>query len=52
MSCENEDIRVCSHCGEEINVVSSGDESWDWCENCQQFEGPTHYVSQEEYENR
>lgn len=45
-----EEIRVCSECGEAIECKSAGDESWDWCEGCQQLEGRTEYVTMEKYE--
>lgn len=45
-----EPVRVCSDCGEEIQGKSAGDESWDWCESCQQVEGPTHEITMEEFE--
>lgn len=34
-------MRLCAWCREEIQVVSSGDESWDYCEGCQLVEGET-----------
>jgi formamidopyrimidine-DNA glycosylase len=43
-------MRVCSECSEEIQAVSAGDESWDWCESCQQVEGDTETITLEEYE--
>jgi len=49
---EEKEIRVCSDCLEEIDVKSACDESLDWCESCQQFEGNTHYINLEDYENQ
>lgn len=33
------DVRICKWCREEITCVSAGDESWDYCEGCNQTEG-------------
>jgi hypothetical protein len=43
-------MRVCAECFEEIQGISSGDESWDYCEGCHQIEGETLDVTMEEYE--
>lgn len=35
-------MRLCSYCDEEIQVKSAGDESWNYCESCNQTEGDTY----------
>jgi hypothetical protein len=45
-------VRVCAHCYEEIQVLNSGDEWWDYCEGCHQVEGDTVEITMEEYEAR
>jgi hypothetical protein len=40
------EIRVCKDCLEEIKVIKAGDESWDYCEGCHQFEGDTVYIDE------
>jgi hypothetical protein len=45
-----ETVRVCSHCLDEIQVVSFGDDCLDHCESCQQTEGDTHEVSLWDFE--
>lgn len=40
-------IRLCSECDEEIEVLSKGDEYWDFCPNCQQIEGDTYETEEE-----
>lgn len=48
MAREDEEVfRVCADCLEEISGISAGDESWDYCEGCNQTEGPTCYVTEE-----
>lgn len=47
---EEDTIRVCSYCSEEIEIKSAGDESWDYCPGCEQIEGPTEEITIEEYE--
>lgn len=48
-----ETVRMCSECDghEEMECVSSGDESWDVCPNCRTIEGKTHYISLWDFEN-
>lgn len=43
-------VRVCAECMEQIQVVNSGDEYWDYCEGCHQVEGSTVEITMEEYE--
>ncbi len=43
-------MTVCADCYEEIDGKSAGDESWSWCEGCQQVEGDTLEIITEEYE--
>jgi hypothetical protein len=43
-------ITVCAECNEAIEIISRGDESWDYCENCHQVEGDTREITMEEYE--
>lgn len=45
-----EEIRVCSDCYGLVEYMSAGDELWDWCEDCQQIEGPTKYMPLHKYE--
>lgn len=45
-----EPVTVCAECREEIEGRSAGDESWSWCEGCQQVEGDTLEITMEEYE--
>ena len=45
-----ETVTVCSHCLEEIQGISAGDESWSYCESCQQVEGDTIEITELEYE--
>lgn len=44
------EIHVCSQCYEQISGLSAGDEGWNYCEGCQQVEGETEYITEEEYE--
>lgn len=43
-------VRVCAYCLEEVQSV--GEDHLNYCENCQQIEGPTKEVTVEEYERR
>lgn len=43
-------ITVCADCYEQIETKSAGDESWSYCESCQQVEGNTLELTTEEYE--
>lgn len=45
-------VCVCSECSEEIDVKRAGDESLNWCENCQQLEPRTETITAEEQERR
>ncbi len=45
-----EPITVCAHCNEPIEVLSAGDECWNYCEGCQQTEGDTAEMTMEEFE--
>ena len=47
-----EQIHVCSHCHEEIQGVGGPDECLNWCENCQQLEGDTEYLTIEQLEQK
>jgi hypothetical protein len=35
------EVRVCAHCHGFVKEISCGDEGWSVCENCQQIEGDT-----------
>ena len=41
-----EQVTVCGDCGETIQQLTSGDESWDFCEPCQQIEMKVEYVDE------
>lgn len=47
-----EPITVCAECGEATTTKSAGDESWTYCEGCQQVEGQTMEITLKEYEER
>lgn len=45
-----EEITLCAYCDEEIGGIGAGDESWSYCDGCQQIEGETYQISNIEYE--
>lgn len=45
-----ETCRVCAYCNGEIESKSYGDESWDYCSQCETVEGDTSEISEWEME--
>lgn len=47
---EEQDIEVCDHCGEAIEQNRAAEVSY--CSGCRCVEGPSHYITLTQYEER